>query len=53
MGKQVSFDIFAGVLYTLAHTYLKDSKVDFKWAISISSAFLASVLACLASQPGM
>ena len=51
MSKQVSFDIIAAFLYTLAETY-KLSKIDVKWPISIISAFLASILACLSSQPG-
>lgn len=50
MSKQVSFDLFAKFFYGLAaHLALKG---DLKWMISIASAFCASVLACLGSQPG-
>jgi solute carrier family 25 phosphate transporter 3 len=55
-GKQVSFDVFAGLLYaffkTLAEslTWLTDGKI--KWAVSITAAFCASIIACLFSQPG-
>jgi len=51
MAKQVSFDIVAGRLYA----YLSDSKAsaaDLKWIVSISSAFVASLFACISSQPG-
>lgn len=51
MGKQVSFDVIAKVLYVLA-AHLAVSAADAKWAISISAAFLASVVACITSQPG-
>ena len=51
MGKQVSFDLIAQLLYVLA-AHLAVSKADAKWAISIGAAFLASVVACLSSQPG-
>lgn len=51
MGKQVSFDIFAAMLYTLAARFA--SKLgDPKWFISIGAAFLSSIMACLFSQPG-
>jgi solute carrier family 25 phosphate transporter 3 len=51
MSKQVSFDLFAALLYTLS----KDAKLkkeDLKWLISIGSAFLAAILSCIFSQPG-
>jgi solute carrier family 25 phosphate transporter 3 len=48
MAKQVSFDLFAKFLYSL----FQESEKDMKWIVSISAAALASVLACLASQPG-
>jgi len=51
MGKQVSFDIAAAYLYILAAS-LAVSKVDAKWPISILSAFVASIFACIFSQPG-
>lgn len=51
MGKQVSFDLFAAIFYTmLAQTTI--SKADAKWGISLLSAFFASILACISSQPG-
>ena len=55
-GKQVSFDVFAGALYTFFHTLqesvssLTDPQV--KWLVSILSAFCASLVACIFSQPG-
>ena len=89
MAKQVSFDIFAKLLYALSDNFklkpgqhnpwiyyihwnqvvmslffhsrpsltfrlstLLSALGDMKWAISIASAFLASILACLSSQPG-
>jgi solute carrier family 25 phosphate transporter 3 len=51
MGKQVSFDVFAQILYVLA-AQMAVSHADAKWAISVSAAFLASVVACITSQPG-
>ncbi len=51
MGKQVSFDLIAQLLYVLA-AYLAVSAADAKWAISLGAAFLASIVACLTSQPG-
>lgn len=51
MGKQVSFDVFAALLYSLAQK-VDTRGIDLKWGISISAAFLASILACLCSQPG-
>lgn len=51
MGKQVSFDLIAQLLYVLA-AHLAVSRDDAKWAISLGAAFLASVVACLTSQPG-
>lgn len=51
MGKQVSFDLFAVLLYTFASKF--DTKnMDMKWIISTGAAFLASIVACLSSQPG-
>lgn len=55
-GKQVSFDVFAGMLYAFFHslqeksTWLKDGAI--KWAVSVSAAFFASIVACIFSQPG-
>jgi solute carrier family 25 phosphate transporter 3 len=51
MGKQVSFDIITKVIYGLvAHFALSAS--DLTWTISVASAFIASLFACLSSQPG-
>jgi hypothetical protein len=48
MAKQVSFDFFAAMLYTL----LKEADIDMKWVVSVAAAASASVLACAFSQPG-
>ena len=48
MAKQVSFDFFAVMLYTL----MKAMDIDMKWAVSVAAAASASVLACAFSQPG-
>mmetsp|Transcript_2074 Transcript_2074/g.1926 ORF Transcript_2074/g.1926 Transcript_2074/m.1926 type:complete len:327 (-) Transcript_2074:90-1070(-) len=51
MAKQVSFDIVAGLLYkSLAQS--GKSAEDLKWAVSVLSAFVASLFACMLSQPG-
>jgi solute carrier family 25 phosphate transporter 3 len=48
-GKQVSFDVIAAQLYiALANV----TAVVNKWLVSILSAFCASLVACLCSQPG-
>lgn len=52
MSKQVSFDIFAGFFYNMAANMKLKKSDDIKFAISIASAFCASILACLGSQPG-
>jgi solute carrier family 25 phosphate transporter 3 len=51
MGKQVSFDLIAQVLYAVA-AHMAVSHNDAKWPISVGAAFLASIVACLSSQPG-
>lgn len=51
MSKQVSFDIISGIFYSMALKMHLDND-DMKWPISIASAFFASILACLGSQPG-
>lgn len=51
MAKQVSFDVFAKLLYKFAPQFLP-ANIDLKWIISISAAFCSSILACLGSQPG-
>lgn len=57
LGKQVSFDVFAGMLYSFFNSIqdkmssvIKDTQI--KWAVSISAAFMASIIACITSQPG-
>lgn len=55
LGKQVSFDVFAGMLYAFFHSMqdsVKLAEVQIKWAVSIAAAFLASLVACIFSQPG-
>jgi len=53
MAKQVSFDIVAGILYSiLASKAASISADDAKWAVSVTSAFVASIFACISSQPG-
>jgi len=63
-GKQVSFDVIAKCLYrilnapraaavTLAESLSESVGPEFvKWAVSVLSAMVASVMACLLSQPG-
>jgi len=54
-GKQVSFDVFAGMLYAFFHSVqeqLKFTDANIKWAVSVSAAFMASIIACIFSQPG-
>ena len=63
-GKQVSFDVVAKFLYgilnnpsqstaNLAETISKSFSPEFiKWTVSVLSAMIASVMACLMSQPG-
>jgi len=51
MTKQVSFDVFAGMLYSAAAALnLADASV--KLEVEIGAAFLASILSCISSQPG-
>lgn len=51
MAKQVSFDVFAGYLYTyFGSTSLPGDTI--KWLVSITAAFIASIFACIFSQPG-
>jgi solute carrier family 25 phosphate transporter 3 len=53
-GKQVSFDVFAGFLYAFFQSvevdWLGDGQT--KWMVSIMAAFMASIIACIFSQPG-
>jgi solute carrier family 25 phosphate transporter 3 len=48
-GKQVSFDVIAGALYSFLSTMME---VVNKWVVSVSAAMCASLVACLLSQPG-
>eukprot|EP00538_Stauroneis_constricta_P013689 CAMPEP_0119557732 /NCGR_PEP_ID=MMETSP1352-20130426/9299_1 /TAXON_ID=265584 /ORGANISM="Stauroneis constricta, Strain CCMP1120" /LENGTH=329 /DNA_ID=CAMNT_0007604873 /DNA_START=81 /DNA_END=1070 /DNA_ORIENTATION=- len=50
-GKQVSFDIVAGILYALLRSMSETGDAN-KWMVSIGSAFVASLFACMFSQPG-
>lgn len=52
MGKQVSFDMFAGMLYSilLGFTFLPKNGIALE--VEVGAAFLASIVACLASHPG-
>lgn len=55
-GKQVSFDVFAALLYAFFHAY-SDSLAWMnasitKWTVSVLAAFIASLFACIFSQPG-
>ena len=49
--KQVSFDVFATFMYTVAAT-LSIAAADVKFEVAFGAALLASVLACIVSQPG-
>ena len=51
MTKQVTFDVFAGLLYSLAAA-VSLSAADVKMEVAIGAAFLASILSCITSQPG-
>uniref|UniRef100_A0A7S4MPD7 Mitochondrial carrier protein n=2 Tax=Odontella aurita TaxID=265563 RepID=A0A7S4MPD7_9STRA len=51
MAKQVSFDVVAGMLYA-ALSSKSASSDDLKWIVSVLSAFVASLFACVFSQPG-
>lgn len=53
MAKQVSFDIIASLIYGfLAVKASSISAEDVKWVVSVSAAFMASIFACIFSQPG-
>lgn len=55
-GKQVSFDIFAGLLYAFFHNHGDNlaflTATSTKWVVSVTAAFIASLFACILSQPG-
>ena len=52
MGKQVSFDLFAGMLYgtLLGLSFLPKDGIALE--VEVGAAFMASIVACLASHPG-
>ena len=52
MGKQVSFDVFAGILYSvlLGLSFIPQKEIAIE--VEVGAAFLASLVACLLSQPG-
>mmetsp|Transcript_9042 Transcript_9042/g.17053 ORF Transcript_9042/g.17053 Transcript_9042/m.17053 type:complete len:338 (-) Transcript_9042:252-1265(-) len=60
MGKQVSFDIVATFLYSILSKQSGETGMmvtmikaeDLKWLVSVVSAFVASIFACISSQPG-
>jgi len=54
MAKQVVFDVVAGLLYSYLTSKSEGSLNvdDLKWVVSVTSAFVASLFACIFSQPG-
>lgn len=53
LGKQVSFDVFAGILYAFFNSgAVKWAQQHVKLAVSVLAAFAASLVACIFSQPG-
>lgn len=52
MGKQVSFDIFAGTLYSFLVGLSFVPQKEIALEVEIGAAFLASIVACLSSHPG-
>jgi solute carrier family 25 phosphate transporter 3 len=52
MAKQVSFDVFAGLFYSLFDKLQNVPPETIKWLVSLSAAFVASLFACIFSQPG-
>lgn len=51
MTKQVTFDVFAGMLYSAAAA-LNLAAASVKLEVEVGAAFLASILSCISSQPG-
>lgn len=51
-GKQVTYDEFASLLYTVGETTLGLPEASIKVEVSVFAAFLASMVACLLSHPG-
>ena len=52
MGKQVSFDLFAGMLYSLLIGLSWMPQKEIALEVEVGAACLASIVACLLSQPG-
>ena len=52
MGKQVSFDLFAGMLYSLLIGLSWMPQKEIALEVEVGAACLASLVACLLSQPG-
>lgn len=52
MGKQVSFDVFAGMLYSLLMGLSFVPQKEIALEVEVLAAFLASIVACLSSHPG-
>jgi len=52
MGKQVSFDLFAAMLYTMLVGVSFVPQKEIALEVEVGAAFLASIVACLASHPG-
>ena len=53
MGKQVSFDIISKVIRKIFINVLGEETVeDFPWLVTVCSAFVTSIIACICSQPG-
>ncbi|KAL9183904.1 hypothetical protein ACHAXT_004760 [Thalassiosira profunda] len=51
-GKQVSFDVFAGMLYSVLVGLSFVPQKEIALEVEIGAAFLASIVACLLSHPG-
>jgi solute carrier family 25 (mitochondrial phosphate transporter), member 3 len=51
-GKQVTYEEFASLLYTVGGTTLGLPEASIKVEVSVVAAFLASMVACLLSHPG-
>mmetsp|Transcript_6722 Transcript_6722/g.16556 ORF Transcript_6722/g.16556 Transcript_6722/m.16556 type:complete len:482 (-) Transcript_6722:266-1711(-) len=52
IGKQVSFDVFSGMLYTFLVGLSFVPQRGIALEVEVGAAFLASIVACLASHPG-
>jgi len=52
MGKQVSFDLFAAMLYSMLVGLSFVPQKEIALEVEIGAAFLASIVACITSHPG-